>query len=101
MKTYEELMINWHQKYPHLRPPTRYAIEAINRYAEHGLMPGSFITSVLASDLKNAVYNADNENINTLPALIAYLRWNVPAICWGSYDKIDSYRDRMEAMGEL
>lgn len=95
MKTYERLMKDWHEKYPHLQPPTRYAIEAINRYIMHGDIQGSFITAVLANDLKNAVSNADNENINTIPALVVYLTWNVPAYAWGDYDNLDDYRARL------
>ena len=36
---------------------------ALDRYVDHGLEPGGFLTAVLTNDLFGAVARADSENI--------------------------------------
>lgn len=64
---------------------------ALRRYVLEGLQPGSFLTAVICNDLRNAVFQADDDNY---PLLKLYLQWlyNVaPAPCWGSYDKMQNW----------
>jgi len=95
MKEYSELMTNWHQRYPHLRAPTRHAIDTLNNYVKTGNILDGFIVAMLANDLKKAVERADNENINTIPSLVVYMKYELPPISWGHYDNIDDWQERI------
>lgn len=44
----------------HLIPD--YMVGAARRYIMNGIPPGSFLTSVICNDLREAVANADDEN---------------------------------------
>ena len=56
----------------------------IERYINKGIMPGPFLTAVLENNLKEAVGQADDENINNLPAYCGYFYNEAPAPCHGS-----------------
>lgn len=68
------------------RIPTRMA-GGIQRWIDHGIMPGSFLRAVIENDLRNAIGNADAENLANLPAYVAYFYNEAPAACWGSVEK--------------
>ena len=57
---------------------------AIRRYIDHGIPPGSFLTAVIENNLSEAVGRADNENLENLPAFLAYFYNEAPSPCWGS-----------------
>ena len=69
-----------------------YMMDGIKRYVEHGINPGSFMTAVLENDLHEAASRADDENINNLPAYVAYLYNEVPTSCWGSPEKVAAWK---------
>ena len=57
--------------------------DALLRYVDDGVEPGSFLRAVIDNNLRDAVGCADSEN---LPLLHLYVAWfyNVPpAGCWG------------------
>jgi hypothetical protein len=54
-------------------------------------MPGSFLTAVLENDLAGAVGQADWQNIEVLPAIVAFVYRNLPSPCWGSKDKVEAW----------
>ncbi len=57
---------------------------AIERYINKGILPGPFLTAVLENNLKEAVGQADDENLNNLSAYCGYLYNEAPANCYGS-----------------
>ena len=72
-------------RYDLIRPDI---IESLNAYAEHGRPTGHFLGAVLSNDLFGAVGKADSDNIETLALICSYIYNKLPAICWGSRDKV-------------
>lgn len=62
----------------------QHMLDALNRYIDHGLRPGSFLQAVISNDLHDACRRADDENIKILPAYVAYLYNERQPECWGS-----------------
>jgi hypothetical protein len=56
----------------------------IERWVNHGILPGDFLLAVIKNDLTEACRHADEENLQNLPAFVDYLYNKVPAGCWGS-----------------
>ncbi len=72
-------------KYP-LAPV--HVLDGINRYVERGIAPGDFARAVLANDLTEAVGLADDASLGGLVDVVAYVRWEIPARCHGSWDRV-------------
>lgn len=68
-----------------------YMREGINRYIEHGIEPGSFLTAVIQNDFVNAVAQADDNNIRNLPAYANYFYNHAPSQCWGSAEVMNEW----------
>jgi hypothetical protein len=66
-------------------------LDSLDRYVNHKLMPGSFLTAVLSNDLFGAVGRADSENLAALPDLVKYIYNNVPSAAWGNRDTVWRY----------
>ena len=49
---------------------------------------GDFIGAVLRNDLKEAVGRADEEALDNLPHIVAYLYNDCPSDCWGSTARV-------------
>jgi hypothetical protein len=60
----------------------------IERYVEQRIIPGDFLQAVICNDLKEAVGRADDENMDNLPAYVAYFYNKAPSECWGSKEKM-------------
>ena len=60
-------------------------------YAEKGRDPGDFLKAVLANDLQGALGRADPVNLVLLPAIGRYVRNHLPAICWGSAERVKDW----------
>ena len=75
-----------------LCPP--HVAKTIDLYVEHGLEPGSFTRACLENNLREAVLRADSLNMANIPHIVAYM-WNkIPAECWGSPSRVDSWLTR-------
>jgi len=59
-------------------------MHGLQLYIEHHVVPGSFLSSVLKNDLRGAIENADDENLQNLPAYVGFLYNQAPNGCWGS-----------------
>jgi hypothetical protein len=66
----------------------------IERYVEHHIPPGDFLTAVFENNLSAACGRADDENMDNLPAYAAYLYNEVPNGCHGSPEKVQWWLDR-------
>lgn len=64
---------------------------AIERYILDRYAPGSFLQSVLANDLFQAVGRADDINIRHLRDICGWIYNRAPLDCWGSYETIKKY----------
>lgn len=78
--------------------PARMA-PALDRWIEHGQLPGEFLQAVLRNDLREAVGRADPENLIALPAYVGYLYNEAPGACSGSPEKVQAWAARFERNG--
>lgn len=58
--------------------------DAMRRYVEHGIPPGSFLTAVLSNDMMEAARRADDVNLHSFPAYARFLINEAPCGCFGS-----------------
>lgn len=65
--------------------------ESLRRYVDHGIQPGSFMTSILANDFITAAQRADVKNLNALQVYCYTLINEVPRQCWGSYEIVEQW----------
>ena len=77
-----------HDQYYQIKEST---IQSINDYVEHKLEPGSFVTAVLANDLKGSFGRADHENLGAMFQICCYVYNEIPASCQGSYEKVRAW----------
>ena len=60
---------------------------SIERYVIGHVEPGDFLCAVIDNDLSSACMRADDENLENLPAYVAYFYNDAPSSCWGSKEK--------------
>lgn len=70
----------------------QHLIESIQRHVQHGIPCGSFMDSVLCNDLTEACSRADKENQYLIFDIVKYLYNNVPSECWGSPNRVKTWR---------
>jgi hypothetical protein len=68
-----------------------HTMKGLHRYIKDKVPTGSFIRAVLNNDLKEAVGRADDENIQNIPAIVAFLYNCAPSNCWGSPEKVKNW----------
>ncbi len=66
-------------------------MKSIQHYVKDRIKPGSFLRAVICNNLGDAVGQADDTNINNLPAYAAYFYNETPSSCWGSKEKMDAW----------
>lgn len=71
-----------------------YMIGGLRRYIEQGIEPGSFLSAVLANDLKEAVGRTDDVNRNRLGDYVMFFYNYAPGDCWGSDEKFQAWLKR-------
>jgi len=66
-------------------------IESLQRYVNNKIPTGGFLHALLANDLRETFARADGVNIAKIFQIVCYC-WNeIPAVCWGSYEKVDEW----------
>lgn len=65
--------------------------DALDRYAKHGIPPGSFCSAVLANDLHDAIIRADPQSLATLQAIACYVAVKLPYASWGSREAVEAW----------
>lgn len=68
-----------------------HTLAALDRYVNHRLQPGGFLTAVLSNDLFSAVGRADSQNKLALAEICQYIYNEVPGNAWGSSDAVRNY----------
>lgn len=69
-----------------------YMHGGLQRWIEHGVVPGRFLCAVLQNDLVEAVGRADETNMVLLPNYVRFL-WNyAPSGCFGSVEKFNDWK---------
>ena len=66
-------------------------IESLERYVNDRCPTGSFLRAVLSNDLMDACARADMRNQRRLPEIASYIYNNLPMLCWGSLNKVESW----------
>ena len=66
----------------------------LRRYFEEYIPTGSFLEAVLCNDLREAVAQADNDNIRNIPAFVNWLYNEAPAGSWGSREAYENWISR-------
>lgn len=84
-----------------LQPDSYYPIRedlygAFERYLNHGIMPGSFLTAVLENNLADAFGRADMANSANLKNIIGYVYNHLPSNAWGSEKTVSQYLKQFE-----
>ena len=64
----------------------------MQRYIEHGIAPGSFLSAVLSNDLMGALGKADEVNRAQIFDICVFLYNEAPAGCYGSAAKFKAWR---------
>lgn len=80
--------LGWQPDYSALPESLRGGMQ---RYLEHHIEPGGFLSALLSNDLEGAVRTADADNILCLPYLVHWLSNEVPMECWGSRDRFRAW----------
>lgn len=70
----------------------QHTLDALARYLDRGLEPGSFLRAVIENDLRGAYLRADKENRLALPALIEWMECSIPSAAWGHPGVIDDWQ---------
>jgi hypothetical protein len=81
-------MADWREG---LKKLPEYMHGGVERYIEHGIPPGSFLTAVLCNDLKGAFMSADTQNSANLRNLVEFIYWDMPAGAQGSLKKVEAW----------
>jgi len=64
---------------------------SVERYIEHGIHPGSFLTAVICNDLRGAMDHADDTNRARLSDIVSFFYYYAPNACWGSPAKMQAW----------
>lgn len=68
--------------------------DALDRWVEHGLMPGGFLEAVLTNDLFGAVGRADSLNLPAIKDICSYIYNELPSNCWHSPEAIREWQEK-------
>ncbi len=71
-----------------------HMMDSIERYVEHGTIPGDFLQAVICNDLAQAFWRADDENLANLQAFVHYFFNITDSRCWGTVDKMNAWAER-------
>ena len=69
----------------------------LRRYALNHVPVGSFLTAVLANDLREAVCRADETNLLSLRAIVLYVYNCLPDRCHGNLENVRAWLARPPA----
>lgn len=63
----------------------------LERYVDHGVVPGEFLQAVIRNDLRGAVGRGDHASLDGLQAIVGWLHCEAPGGCWGSPEKFNAW----------
>lgn len=68
--------------------------DGVVRYAVHRVLPGRFLSAVLANDLRQAFAFGDEQSLLHLETLVRFFYNALPAAAWGSPDHVTAWVER-------
>ena len=69
-------------------------VESLLRYWHRRIETGGFLRAVLENDLREACSRADDTNIRCLPGIVLFCYEQLPAIAWGSTERVRAWLAR-------
>jgi len=69
-------------------------LDSLDRYVQHHIQPGGFLTAVLENNLKEALGRADSQNRYALFDIVMYIYNEIPFQCWGSEEAVKEWLKR-------
>ena len=66
--------------------------DSLRLFIESGCKPGGFLSAVLSNDLMASLDRADNTSLAVLFAIVSWLHNEVPTACYGSPQRVRSWR---------
>lgn len=79
--------------YSFIRPDIRDALDAWGR---ESVPAGWFLTAVLENNLSEALSRADEQNLQVIIHIVAYVYNELPSACWGSAEKVSKWQGRFQ-----
>jgi hypothetical protein len=70
--------------------------DGLERYLQHRLAPGHFLTAVLENNLQEAVGRGDAESLWLLRPLVLFLYNDCPGNSWGSKERVTEWLNGAE-----
>ena len=68
--------------------------ESIDRWIADNCPTGHFLRAVLENNLSEAFARGDEQAIENLPHIVAYLYNDCDSRCWGSVANVQAWKDR-------
>ncbi len=68
--------------------------QAMKMFLFDRIEPGSFLTAVLCNDLRGAIGRADHINKRKICDIVSFCMNVLPAVAWGSEDRVRSWLDQ-------
>ena len=81
-------------------------VPSMQRYIEHGVQPGRFLTAVICNNLKESFAQADDYNQELMFDIVKWMYNKAPMVCWGSPSRMRKWiqsfgRDVIETLPEF
>jgi hypothetical protein len=73
-------------------PIPQHLLNSLERYLNHGIMPGGFLTAVLENNLCEAFGRADIHSSQILKEIVGYIYNHLPSGSWGSREKVREWQ---------
>lgn len=100
MKTNELLEVGWQKKFGASGLPA-HMVWGVVRWICYGIEPGSFLKAVIDNDLRKAVVQADDTNINFLKEWAQFFHNTAPHGCSGDRTIARIWQERGGMQGIL
>lgn len=90
--------MNPQHKFLHFSTGNNLLDSSLERYLVHGIMPGGFLSAVLANDLHLAVCRGDYWNARSFVAIVSAIINNMPRGSCGSWEDIQNWKSDNNAI---
>ena len=74
-----------------------HLLAGIDRYIDHGYLPGGFLQAVLENKLKEAFERADTTSLAAMHDIVKYLYNFIPMAAWGSPERVTEWTAYLRA----
>jgi len=71
-------------------------LAALSRYSQNHIQPGGFLTALLSNNLHIALRLASPTSLSSLPEILRYVQKHLPALAYGSPEKVMAWLDSGE-----